>query len=446
MNLDPQAPSAKKRCFIIGPPDEDDKSESRTKWILETVDNELNRRGYTTVHVNTEKIPGLRMAEIQRHLTGDDIVIADLAGGHPDVYYLLAARHMLGKPTIELADKGKALPPSCADLKPIRVDLEKQVELGRSIGASVEKTEREDFEFSSPLSNLIYRLVLEKSGEDKEKNSARFFDSLTEKINVQFAELQKLTRYLEDSMRKPLHGIDEVFVHLYEMLKNAKKGGRIWFVGMTLGLGPPHKYRISKAPALSRSLRPRPIHGKVGEGSYTMDDLFSNKWKAKSLPKFEKMIEELHEMLGGIVEIAHEPVVVCLTNNKRTLKEKFLNKLIKRTSYETLEPDIDKVAAEIMDLHNKLAGKAPEGKPIRYVDSIPLQILIVERENAPLALGKRACVVFHVGTGNIQTDVLEDGETGFYTEVDSVVEMFETMAESLWEAGSPTPGKPAKTE
>jgi hypothetical protein len=96
------------------------------------------------------------------------------------------------------------------------------------------------------------------------------------------------------------------------------------------------------------------------------------------------------------------------------------------------------VADEIMSLHEAVARKASGTKPITYVDSIPLQILIVEKgDPSPLAFGKKACVVFHVGTGNIETHVLEDGETGFYTEVDSLVDMFETMAESLWEAGQP---------
>ncbi len=251
------------------------------------------------------------------------------------------------------------------------------------------------------------REVFAKRANEEEKVVAKFFDSVSDKINLQFAELQNLTRQLEDSMRKPLHGIDEVFAQLYSMLQNAREGGRLWFVGMTLGLGPPHKYRISKTPPTGLRLQ-----------------------------QSERRLQDEKSAESFSIEKAQDPVLVCLTNDRDVLKEKFLAKLAKRSSYSTLLPDMEKVVLEIMSLHHELAKKAPANRPIKYVDSIPLQILIVERgDSSPLAVAKKACVVFHVGTGNIETHVLEDGETGFYTEVDSVVEMFETMAESLWEAG-----------
>jgi hypothetical protein len=386
----------------------------------------------------------MKMDQIIRHLLDDDIVVADLAGDDPNVYYEVGIRHGAGKPIINLGTVNQKLMPALTDLNLIRADENDQLGAKDMILTGVESTEAPDYEDTTPLTQALIRKGFDDRASKEEKVVAKFLDSVSEKIDRQLIELEKVTRLLEDSMRKPLHGIDEVFIQLDSMLKNVKVGGRLWFVGMTLGLGPPHKYRLSKWPATSRRVQRSEASSADDENPATcnIDELFKLKWKGtEPAPSIDKMIKDLHETLGLVVEKAQDPVVVCLTNDKDALEEKFLAKLARRGSYSTLKLEMNKVIDEIMKLHRALETKVPANKPIKYVDSIPLQILIVERGDAlPMSVNKKACVVFHVGTGNIETQTLENGETGFYTEVDSVVEMFETMAESLWEAGVIDPG------
>jgi hypothetical protein len=61
-------------------------------------------------------------------------------------------------------------------------------------------------------------------------------------------------------------------------------------------------------------------------------------------------------------------------------------------------------------------------------------MLVVDIEDGPIATRQRAALVFHVGSENIASKLMENGELGFYTEIDSVVSMFCTTAESLHRA------------
>lgn len=439
-----------KRCFIIGPQKGakgekravSEKAKTRAEWVYKVVEAALGE-DYEIEHVRKSTGVGMAMADITKHLVEDDLVVADVMVGDPSVYYEIAIRHAVGKPIVHLGTIGQVLPSAVTGLNFIKGKVDDQLYTIEKIRLSVRLTEEPGYESDTPLVQARIRQVFYDRATEEEKVVAKFFDSVSGKIDLQFAQLQSLTRQLEDSMRKPLHGIDEVFLQLDSMLQNVKKGGRLWFVGMTLGLGPPHKYRMSRWPANNR--RVQTSNGgsadDANQPTCTIDELFKLKWKGKEpAPSIDKMITDLHQALGLAVEKAHEPVVVCLTNDREALEKKFLGKLAKRRSYSTLKSEMDNVIGEIIKLHRALAEKVPANKPIKYIDSIPLQILIVERGDAlPMSVNRKACVVFHVGTGNIETGVLEDGETGFYTEVDSVVEMFETMAESLWEAGQFSP-------
>jgi hypothetical protein len=66
-------------------------------------------------HIDAEKAddilgPGMIISDITRRLQEADIVIADVTAENANVFYELGYAHALSKPTILLAEKGKALP------------------------------------------------------------------------------------------------------------------------------------------------------------------------------------------------------------------------------------------------------------------------------------------------------------------------------------------------
>ncbi len=54
--------------------------------------------------------PGQITTEIIRHLVEDPIVVADLTGGNPNVYYELAVRDCSGRPSVLIMEKGEEIP------------------------------------------------------------------------------------------------------------------------------------------------------------------------------------------------------------------------------------------------------------------------------------------------------------------------------------------------
>ena len=54
--------------------------------------------------------PGRITTQVIRLIESAELVIADVTGGNPNVYYELALRHAPGKPIITCAEKGTALP------------------------------------------------------------------------------------------------------------------------------------------------------------------------------------------------------------------------------------------------------------------------------------------------------------------------------------------------
>jgi hypothetical protein len=57
-----------------------------------------------------------------QELLTSELVIADLTGGNPNVYYELAARHCIGKPVVQILQKGEKLPFDVHDVNTIAID------------------------------------------------------------------------------------------------------------------------------------------------------------------------------------------------------------------------------------------------------------------------------------------------------------------------------------
>jgi hypothetical protein len=83
----------------------------------------LQAAGYKNA-VRADHIDDLGMisAQVIHQILNDDLVIADLTGGNPNVFYELAVRHACGKPCIQLMAAGEPLPFDLADQRTIFFD------------------------------------------------------------------------------------------------------------------------------------------------------------------------------------------------------------------------------------------------------------------------------------------------------------------------------------
>jgi hypothetical protein len=408
--------AGQKRCCLIIGPTRSNPDRKRAQRLKEIVGRATDGK-YEVSHASDLVIVGVEFDAVAKRVISDAIVIADLRGDSAETYYLMALRHAVNKPIINLTDDSARIPKPLQGYTALKVGSRGDYDIEGDIRKTIEAIEAPGYEHTAPFAVAVIKDFFDQNATEKDQLLLKY---LQKQLGEQFAQLNRVAQQIDEATRKPLCGIDEVFKQIWDTLKAARKdGGRIWFVGMTFGFGPPHRYRICKSTQVAES--------KVSD--LTIDDQLNMKWPGL---KFETMIDECKDLLGNIIEQSRDPVLVCLRHDKMFLTDHFLAKLCQRESYQTLCAHVDEVADEIIRRHKAVEEKIPpEVKPLSYVDSIPLQILIVEKD----ALGKKGCVVFHVGTSNIETKTLERGETGFYTEVDSVVDMFETMAQSLWESG-----------
>jgi hypothetical protein len=146
-----------KACFVIAPigvPGSAALRRSEMVFRL-VIEPAVKKIGYSVVHARGLTQPGLITSEIIRHLAFDSLVIADLSGGNPNVFYELALRHAARKPVIQLATRDQQIPFDISGARTIRVDLDSedsQKEAVREIIRQIQMIERDASPLESPLS------------------------------------------------------------------------------------------------------------------------------------------------------------------------------------------------------------------------------------------------------------------------------------------------------
>lgn len=117
--------TTKKNCFIIGPFGEPG-SEIRKhsdQLLRHIIRPPVISLGYEPIRADEMPEPGLITSQVIKHIVDDPIVVADLSGSNPNVFYELALRHATRKPLISLIREGDPLPFNVAGMRTIIFDL-----------------------------------------------------------------------------------------------------------------------------------------------------------------------------------------------------------------------------------------------------------------------------------------------------------------------------------
>jgi len=110
-------------CFVaapIGP--EKSAIRERSDKVLEIITRVVDGFGLDAIRADKIAGPGMIAREVIRHLFDDALVIADLTGANPNVYYELALRHAIGKPCIQMIAKGEEPPFDIRDVRTLDFD------------------------------------------------------------------------------------------------------------------------------------------------------------------------------------------------------------------------------------------------------------------------------------------------------------------------------------
>lgn len=141
-----------KTCFFvsrIGDPGSPERefSDKLLKYIIEPA---LEQCGYEKpVRADHITQPGVITTQVFTHLWNDDLVIADLTGGNPNVFYELAVRHIRRKPFVHLIQSGNRIPFDLAPNRTIQFDFD--IAGARSAIAALEAMVRASLESPATL-------------------------------------------------------------------------------------------------------------------------------------------------------------------------------------------------------------------------------------------------------------------------------------------------------
>jgi hypothetical protein len=184
-------------CFVIGPIGGAFSKERRdADWLLEDIIKPVaSSEPFNLDVIRSDRIsvPGDINVQVINYVIDSRIVIADLSGGNPNVFYELALRHMSNAPVIHMIPKGTVPPFDISTFRCIKFSFDTVDERDvarKMLKESLQETQKETYKIQNPVT--IARGF--KESESKREVSP---DSLQDTfVNLQ-DRIQKIERTLD---------------------------------------------------------------------------------------------------------------------------------------------------------------------------------------------------------------------------------------------------------
>lgn len=172
-----------KTCFVICPIGEPNgdirkRSDQVLKHIIRPIVKEF---GYTVIRADAISEPGMITSQIIDHLIKDALVVADLTGGNPNVYYELAVRHLLKRPVVQLIHVNEKVSFDVTPQRTIQFDYQDldSVEYCKDeLRKQIATVEKDPSKVDSPISLAIDTRGLLKSEDPTAKGMAQIIEML----------------------------------------------------------------------------------------------------------------------------------------------------------------------------------------------------------------------------------------------------------------------------
>jgi hypothetical protein len=149
-----------KTVFVICPIGDSDSAERKRsdqvlKHIIKPV---VEKFGYAATRADHLSKPGIITSQIIDHILNDPLVIADLTGKNPNVFYELAVRHVIQKPIIQIIQKGERIPFDVSAQRTIEIDhkdLDSADDARKELERQIVAVEKDPTLVDSPISTAI---------------------------------------------------------------------------------------------------------------------------------------------------------------------------------------------------------------------------------------------------------------------------------------------------
>jgi len=176
-------------CFVISPIGEEgsetrERSDQILKYIITPF---VEACGYRPIRADHISEPGMITSQVIQHIVEDPMVIADLTDWNPNVFYELALRHALRKPTVHMIQAGQKIPFDVAGARTIQIDHQNlpsveacKTELAQQIRAIESNPSLVD----NPISVSVELQALRQSDNPLEKSNAQIMGMLQEVLSI----------------------------------------------------------------------------------------------------------------------------------------------------------------------------------------------------------------------------------------------------------------------
>jgi hypothetical protein len=189
--------SERKTCFVIAPIGEPEsptrkRSDQVLKYIIAPAANEC---GYDTIRADELSKPGIITNQVTQRILDDPLVIADLTGRNPNVFYELAIRHMVRKPLVQIIQKGEPIPFDVAATRIIQVDhrdLDSVEGAKNEIVKQIAAVEKDPSEIDTPISVAVDLQTL-RHGDPEQRSIADIVEVISD-LRTEVSSLERAIR------------------------------------------------------------------------------------------------------------------------------------------------------------------------------------------------------------------------------------------------------------
>lgn len=174
-----------KQCFVIAPIGEaESDTRKRSDQILKHIIAPAAKScGYNAIRADQISEPGIITSQVIQHIVDDPLVIADLTGRNPNVFYELAIRHAIKKPLVQIIKKGEAIPFDVAGTRTVHVDhhdLDSVEEAKDEIIKQIKATEKDAGDVDTPISVALDLQILRQSDNPEQRSLADLVSAIAE--------------------------------------------------------------------------------------------------------------------------------------------------------------------------------------------------------------------------------------------------------------------------
>lgn len=203
----------KKKCFVISPiGEEGSEMRERSNKVLEhIIKPPVEECGYECMRADEIAEPGIITSQIIQHLIDDDLIVADLTGRNPNVYYELAVRHVVRKPIVQIIQAGESMPFDVAGTRTIHVDhhdLDSVAECKLELVKQVRSVEKDPSRVDTPISVAVDLEFLRKSENPLEKSNVEII-SMLQDVRSMVSEIGTASQHMRFNLRL----FDELCMH-----------------------------------------------------------------------------------------------------------------------------------------------------------------------------------------------------------------------------------------